>query len=500
MDTLTTDRRTETIALASVLGVAFVVRVAVAYAMPNMVWPDEIYQSLEQAHRAAFGYGIVPWEFHQGTRSWLLPGVLAAIMKGTSWLTSSVTAYLMACAAVMSAISLAPVWGTFRLARTDSGVRGAIVASSFVALWFEAIYFAPKALTEVVAGNVLVLGALLATHCARVDAPRSRVFGFAAALALSAMLRIQLAPAALVVFVLGLGRVPRTMWRPAVLVAASVVVVLGALDAITWSYPFQSYVENVRANLVEGQSARFGTASWSAYFEVYGRIWGVWLVPILGLAALGARRAPLLAIAAALVLVAHVPIGHKEYRFAYPAMLAVIALAGLGGAAMVTWIEQQRSARVATLAAVGLVALWLAGSLQRANGFHGAKTQLATVYSDEQDHWARRRGGLAIMRRIGELPEACGVGLAIPWADTGGYTYLHRDLPLIELPTRDAMRDYMPYYNVVVTKLDPRDQIGPFVRVACEGEACAFVRPGDCQPQQGLDVNSVIERRGQETR
>ena len=52
-----------------------------ALAFPNVVWPDEIFQTLEQAHRLAFGYGIVPWEFRAGARSWLLPGLLAGAME-----------------------------------------------------------------------------------------------------------------------------------------------------------------------------------------------------------------------------------------------------------------------------------------------------------------------------------------------------------------------------------------------------------------------------------
>jgi len=46
-----------------------------------MIWADEIFQTLEQGHRLAFGYGLVPWEFRVGARSWLLPGVIAGVMK-----------------------------------------------------------------------------------------------------------------------------------------------------------------------------------------------------------------------------------------------------------------------------------------------------------------------------------------------------------------------------------------------------------------------------------
>ena len=34
----------------------------------------------EQAHRLVYSYGFVPWEFRFGTRNWLLPGALAALL------------------------------------------------------------------------------------------------------------------------------------------------------------------------------------------------------------------------------------------------------------------------------------------------------------------------------------------------------------------------------------------------------------------------------------
>ena len=35
----------------------------------------------EPAHRLAFGTGVITWEYIDGIRSWLLPSVIAAIMR-----------------------------------------------------------------------------------------------------------------------------------------------------------------------------------------------------------------------------------------------------------------------------------------------------------------------------------------------------------------------------------------------------------------------------------
>jgi hypothetical protein len=48
-------------------------RLAVAFASDSVHHPDEVFQYAEQAHRLVFRYGVIPWEYRFGARSWLLP-------------------------------------------------------------------------------------------------------------------------------------------------------------------------------------------------------------------------------------------------------------------------------------------------------------------------------------------------------------------------------------------------------------------------------------------
>jgi phosphatidylinositol glycan class B len=70
-------------ALAALLAVALVVRVAALILFPSLDTADENFQVLEQAHRLAFGYGVKPWEFDDGIRSLVLPGLLSVVMRAT---------------------------------------------------------------------------------------------------------------------------------------------------------------------------------------------------------------------------------------------------------------------------------------------------------------------------------------------------------------------------------------------------------------------------------
>jgi len=65
--------------LPVILLVALALRAALLVT-PRSFHPDEVFQYLEQAHRIVFGYGVVPWEYNYGIRSWLLPAVLSRFM------------------------------------------------------------------------------------------------------------------------------------------------------------------------------------------------------------------------------------------------------------------------------------------------------------------------------------------------------------------------------------------------------------------------------------
>jgi len=492
------------IALCALLAAAFVLRMWSWLVLRNMIWPDELFKTLEQAHRAVFGYGVVPWEFREGVgASWILPGMLAGMMTLASTFSSSVTAYLAACAALMSAISLAPLWATFRSAFTEYGLRAAIAATAVCVVWFELVFFAPKALTEVVGGNCLATGVLLADHCVRAHragtSPRARTVAIAAALiALAAIFRIQLAIASFVGFVYLLRPLPARLRWFAVGGAFAMVVVTALVDTFTWGYPFQSYISNIYVQIVEGKSKNYGVSPWYAYFEVYAKIWGAGGLVVLALAGLGARRRPILALCAVAVLLTHVPIAHKEYRFAYPFAVPVPRPASPGTPGVIRWLERTRGARLATLGACGLVTLWLAISLQCAVGFHERRTKLALTFSRPQWHWSLHRGGLFAMEYLHDVPDLCGVGTIGTFVyATGGYTYLHRDVPLFEAFGKEDIGGLAPYLNAYILAWIPGienvESFQGFHRDRCFEEVCVYRRPGPCKVMEGYSFNKLLE-------
>src|SRR5262245_50197628 len=138
--------------LIAILAAGAWLRVWFALTDDGIDWPDEIYQSLEPAHRLVFGYGILPWEYVEGARTWLLPGIRAGIFKlaGVIGLTDP-AGYLRTVRLVFVAIGVATAWGSYRLARVHGAdPLPAAFGAAFFSLAAPAVYFAPRAMSETI--------------------------------------------------------------------------------------------------------------------------------------------------------------------------------------------------------------------------------------------------------------------------------------------------------------------------------------------------------------
>ena len=64
-----------------IFAVSLLVRIYASCTSIAQIYPDEIFQTLEPAHKLVFGRGITYWEFKVGARSWFFPGILAGAYK-----------------------------------------------------------------------------------------------------------------------------------------------------------------------------------------------------------------------------------------------------------------------------------------------------------------------------------------------------------------------------------------------------------------------------------
>ena len=325
--------------LLPVLALAFVARAAIALSGDFVLHPDEIMQYLEPAHRLVFGNGVTYWEYFYGARSWLVPGLVAGVLKlfdiaglgQPFWYVGGVK--LAFCA-----ISLLIPASMYFFARWHFGETAARVALLMGAFWYELVGFAHKPMTEFVATALLV--SLLAL-CVRSVPDKLRMVLTAAVLAvLAAAVRLQYAPLALLVFGLFFWRTDKKMQLA--LAAATVFFAVGAFDAITWdSGLFHSYSVNIRVNLAYGDLRTGESPAWQFLYWLLIASTGVAALCVLA-ALRDLRRYGFLLVLIALVLLVHSTQSHKEYRFIF----AVIPLYLLVGADVLArlWANKPRIA------------------------------------------------------------------------------------------------------------------------------------------------------------
>jgi hypothetical protein len=384
--------------------------------------------------------------------------------------------YIRAIAVLLSLFSLTAVWFGYTWGKRAGGSAAAMIAAGACAGWYELVYFAPKAFTEVMATNFLLPGLYLATYGDALP-ERKRFFWAGLLLGFAVSLRFQLAPA------IGFAvlDVCHKNWRtrgPVALAGLLLpVVAFGLVDAITWSYPFQSFFLNVWVNLVEKRNTLYGTTPWYGYLLLFPRSFG----PLLLLTVLGVRRSPFLGWITLIHLISHSFIPHKELRYMYPITPIVITLAALGfvevGLALNRWRRSTLTAQA--IAAAGLV-LFLSTSALLAWRFPG---------------WRQSSGGLIAMDRLSLDPSLCGVGVSPHLLlQTGGYAHLHQNVPIILIASNIPLEDQAPSFNALLTY---NRKIG-FSSAGCWNGVCLYRRAGSCVvSSQAQDVNNALRESGQ---
>ena len=423
--------------LLPVLALAFVARAAIALSGDFVLHPDEIMQYLEPAHRLVFGNGVIYWEYFYGARSWLVPGLVAGVLKlfdivglgQPFWYVGGVKL-------VFCAISLLIPAGMYFFARWHFGETAARVALLMGAFWYELVGFAHKPMTEFVATALLV--SLLAL-CVRPVPDRLRVVLMAAVLAvLVAAIRVQYAPLALLILGLFFLRTGKKM--ELALAAATVSIAVGVFDAITWdSGLFHSYLAYIRLNLALGDLLTGASPAWEYLYWLLLASMGLAVLCVLA-ALRDLRRYALLLLLITLVLLIHSLQSHKMYRFIF----AIIPLWLLMGSDILArlWENKLRpSLGLAPLAlAAALVAISLAGVLNvlphqaRVYQSHTGVTGIVGFLRNQDPIFAAYR-----------YLAQCVLGVAAVWQvdrpyfNLPGYYYLHRAIPFYDADTGDLI-------------------------------------------------------------
>jgi len=461
----------------ALLGLSFGLRFGMAEVFPNVYHPDEIFQVLEPAHRLAYGYGVIAWEWLVGARSWVLPAFMAVVMRATDWLGAGSSGYLAGVAAFCSLLSLTAVWFACVWARRASGIPAARIAAVACATSFGLIFFATQLNFEVVATHLLLPGLYLGAY-AEGNHEKKRLFLAGILCGFAASLRIQLIPAAFVAAIYFCYPRWRERWLAVLAGLALPVLLFGVVDDLTWSYPWQSAVVYFRENAILGRAAESGTGPWYYY--------GLVLLLLVGPAVLflwhGARRSSILAVIGLVVLVSHSCIGHKEVRYLYPVIPIALTLASIG---IVEFQSNSTFKFIRSLTPRAVLATGICFML-----LSSVSTAILCA------HWLKPKGPVLTFDWLSKQPGVCGVGVFhVDWFRTGGQAHLHQNVPILLLPDSTRLSADAGSFNALVAREGIASLPPSFSLSKCMGGFCVFQRPGPClPPPQSDEINAVIRQ------
>lgn len=487
------------IAILAVLLVAAGLRFWAALPLAHL-HADEIGQYLEQAHRLIFGYGVVPWEYREGMRSWLMPLLIAGPMAMGDAAAPGSMAYMVLPKLFMAACSLSILWAGWRFGRAVSPLHGWVTVA-VAALWYEFVFMGVRPLTEPLAVAAIMPGAALVL----LGKPSQRaliVGGFL--LATGLVLRFHYGPAIALIGVAAMWGHWRERIVPLLIGGLAVAAVSAAVDLWAGQIPFAWIVTNVRFNIVHDVASQFGVSPPTAYLGAYLDSWG-WARVLIFLSILPAIRHHRVLFWAALVnLGVHSLIGHKEYRFIFLTTTIFILLSAIGTVEIAKWLLTRFAPQWSVLV---LVPLWAAASASL------AATPPRVV------GWDQFGASMTLMAKAGRMPNSCGVGIERVWFWTSGsYVTLRRSVPiyleagidpavnragtpLVALPGYnrligpETLKSALPKdYSVAECRATGRERA--LNAYADGGRICLFQRPGVCNPA-GLEqhrAQAVLER------
>lgn len=353
--------------------IALGVRVQQIASEPAFVHPDAIYQAITPAVHAVWGFGELAWEFREGARSWAWPGLLAIVVAtckalGLAGPGIGMGPTIAAIRGLCALIDVTTLALCARFAWRRSGAAAAWGVVLVLALHPALAVTGNQPIIELPAALALAWGC---EHVLAHDRfSRAHALRVGIALALTAMLRIHLAPA---IAVLAIAMVIRTRrghlrWEEGARIrmwigALAVLLAFGVLDVFTWGAPFHA-LRTYLAFALSGGAERFGTMPVDRYWRDLGLALPGLGIALLAFAGSAARREPWLVAVIAAIVLPHQLLEHRAWRFLHPALPLVVLAAAIGIDALLRRLRRPRPIAIAAGLAVSaaIVLAWLRGA------------------------------------------------------------------------------------------------------------------------------------------
>lgn len=391
---------------AIVLAVLIAWRIVNTSLLKTFFQPDEYWQALEPAHRIAFGYGYLTWEWREGLRSAAHPLLFAGAYKIADWLGLDVVAAPRALQAVIAA---AGDWYTYRLAerllgQSTTGAKWALAAAVFSgANWYISARTFSNSLETTLTAVALTYWPWNADYGVSTA-------NYVVSLAIAAMTCVFRPTNALVWVFLGVRLLWQVRARPSLAVRLAVTAIATGSLALGLSaivdYQFYGHAvfppaKFIAFNVVRSLSRFYGVAPWHYYLAQGVPLVLLGFLPVT-LLELWRRRASAGPRLVVFVVFMYSLLAHKEFRFILPLVPLLHVYFG-AGMARVAASHSTLSARM-LFVAFAAINLAVAGYL---GTFH-------------------QRGVVDVIEWIRDEPTVSSVGILMPCHSTPWQAHLRR--------------------------------------------------------------------------
>ncbi|XP_051920107.1 GPI mannosyltransferase 3-like [Hippocampus zosterae] len=332
-------------------------RVVNCFLVQSSFVPDEYWQSVEVAHRMAFNYGHLTWEWKEGIRGFTYPLFFAVIYKILHWINCDYVYFLIWLPRLLQALATAFADFKFFFLVRELEDRDVAKWTFFCHLcsWFT-WYCCSRTLTNSVEATITCLALCY------FPLPASKTHSSKKYLSLVA-LAIIVRPTALIVWLPLLAyhfwqckNKLRLFVHDCIPIGASAIVISTIIDFIFYGKWIFVQFNFLKVNVLDGVASLFGTQPWHWYLtQGYPVVIGPHLPFFLYGCSLAFRKYTLLLVAITWTILVHSLLPHKEFRFIYPVLPFCMIFCGTTMAQMRAW---RRAAAGGLLASNLLIALY----------------------------------------------------------------------------------------------------------------------------------------------
>jgi GPI mannosyltransferase 3 len=416
------DRRSLWTKIHIIALVGFLIRLILVFVSDQINYPDEIFQYLEQAHRLEFGYGVIPWEYRYGIRSWILPGLFFGLLHILHALhLDDPNSYIPIIKILLCILSISLIYSSYFIVRNIASENAGRLASLLMCFWYELIYYSSKPTPEVLSAYLLIFSIVFVV--VRPTRKNAVLFGFLSALSL--ILRFQYLPAVFILMILAIFRWDKKDLLIGGIVFVSTIAFAGYIDYLTWGSFFASYYNSYLYNSIYKVSELFGVQSHFHYIIVLARS-SIGLFLIFGFLSLlpsKINKTWLLLLCILAIILPHSLIPHKEYRFIFAAIPLFLMLMAIIISDFMPQIKRWKHAhkKILLYFLSSLICLQIANALFLKIPFPGRAYSSIIGRSDN----------LSAFLFLHKEPDLVAVSNDYSeWYQTGGYYYLHRNVPI----------------------------------------------------------------------